>query len=178
MADYTISKRGAERVIGFWRDIPRQEAADALLRICTAQPEDAALPQPEEALELAVAAHRIGSLGVCLAIPGDAARVRCMAAGDFTGGRVPEPLQLARLPEGLWASFRVRGPAPEAVPLLCAMAERERYGGEFEATGLCAVLREPTPDPASEDAEFCLDVHIRRIRSARNLPRRREQNLA
>lgn len=164
MAGFTISKRSAAHLIGFWTDCAAGEAFPELLRLRKelievryAALRDGAAPTSD--LEQAIVDHGIGAYGVLLAIPGTD-RVRVMVAGPFTGGRVPEPLQLTRIPEGLWACFTAEG---EPEPTLLRLYDRARqadFDGFFERTGLCALAC--FPDPARAEDPCSLSVHVRR----------------
>ena len=164
MAGFTISKKEAEHLIGFWTDCAAGEAFSELLRLRTelvgvryAALRAGAAPQSE--LEQAIVDSGIGAYGVLLAIPGTD-RIRVMVAGRFAGGRVPEPLQLTRIPEGLWACFTAGGEPGRTMLRLYDLARQEDYDGFFERTGRCAVAC--FPDGAQADTECRLLVHVRR----------------
>ena len=164
MPGFTISKRSAAHLIGFWTDCAAGEGFSELLRLRSELIGEryAALragAEPKSALEQAIVDSGIGAFGVLLEIPGTD-RVRVMVAGRFAGGRVPEPLQLTRIPEGLWAGFTAEGEPERTMLRLYDLARQEDFDGFFERTGRCAVVC--FPDGAQADAECRLLVHVRR----------------
>lgn len=163
MAGFTISKQNAAHLIGFWTDWAARDAFCELLRLRAELigARYAALlagAEPKTELERAIVSSGIGAYGVLLPIPGTD-RVRVMVAGRFAGGRVPEPLQLTRIPEGLWASFAAEGEPERTLLRLYDRARQEDFDGFFERTGLCAVVCFPD---GAQDAACSLSVHVRR----------------
>ena len=168
MPGFTISKRDPMHVIGFWTECPTRDVLFELLRLRTELLEDRythllAGAQPQNALERAIVDHGIGAFGVLLGIPGDPDRVCLMLAGRFTGGTAPEPLRLARIPEGLWAGFSAEGEALPTLRSLCTRALHGDLDGKFERTGLCSLICFPA-DPAN--SEYRMFTHVRRARKA------------
>lgn len=117
----TISPMNAFRVIGFVREFSYDTAVsyaeipkfwDEISRKYMMSVFSTG--KPANAYEKAVMENRIGEYGVCLDDIGGG-KFRYMIGGKYTGGEVPEGMEVVELPASEWAKFECTGAIPQAL---------------------------------------------------------------
>ena len=78
--------------------------------------------KPEAPVEAAILENGIGMYAICA---GGEAGFSYWIAGEYTGGDVPEGLELFTFPESDWAVFSAKGPLPESLQTLNAQVWSE-----------------------------------------------------
>ena len=84
---------------------------------------------PENPVEEAILANEIGAYAICADSPDG---FDYWIAGLYRGTEVPEGLELYRFPAGDWASFRTKGPMPDALQELTRYVWEEWLPSEGE----------------------------------------------
>ena len=139
--DYKITKFFGMKLIGFpkefsveasqgeipkfWDDICEKYAANVYAGNPPANPQEKALMD-----------NCIGEYAVCIDTPGNDT-FRYMIAGKYTGGDVPEGMELFEFPMGDWAIFECVGPMPDAIQDMSNRIFKQWLpgNGEYELSG-------------------------------------------
>ncbi|WP_139904469.1 AraC family transcriptional regulator [Clostridium thermarum] len=140
--NYTVEKMAGFKVIGFsrefsfdmaYKDIPKYW--DEIFKKYEANLFAGNAPANE--IEQAVYDNRIGEFGVCIDDIGKEGKFRYMIAGRYTGGHVPEGMEIYELPEAEWAKFKCVGPMPESLQTVNTQIWKEWLpgNGEYELAG-------------------------------------------
>ena len=112
---------------GFWDEICEKYAAN----VYAGNP-------PANAQEKALMDNCIGEYAVCIDDgAAENGKFRYIIAGKYTGGEVPEGMELYEFPQGEWAVFNCVGPIPEALQSLNTRIFKEWLPGnpEYELRG-------------------------------------------
>ncbi len=117
--DVTVKQLFGDKVIGFQKIIGFENADDEIAafweeifhkyleRVYSGKP-------PSNSYEKAVVDNRIGEFGVCIDRAGEES-FRYIIAGKYSGGDIPDGMEIHELPGGFWAVFNCYGPVPEAI---------------------------------------------------------------
>ncbi|MBO4413587.1 MAG: AraC family transcriptional regulator [Clostridia bacterium] len=91
---------------------------------------------PSNPYEKALVDNCIGEYGVCIDDIGGG-KFRYLIAGRYTGGEVPEGMEVYEFPRGDWAVFNCIGPIPEALQSVNTQIFREWLPGnpDYELCG-------------------------------------------
>lgn len=141
--DYTVERLEGFQVIGFSREF-RFDAShreipefwdEILEKFC--KPNLLAGKAPVSEVERAIYDNHIGDFGICVDDIGKDGRFRYMIAGRYTGGGVPEGMELFDIPAALWARFKCAGALPAAIQAVNAQIWNEWLPGnsEYELDG-------------------------------------------
>ncbi len=159
--DVVIEKKESFELIGIARDflfethreeIPRYTAGfhkkyDRILK------PDVPAPGLSD-LEKALYDNGVGTFGVFTDIGVEQGRCRHMIAGVYKGGKVPEGLEIWKIPEYTWARFSCSGPLPDSVDNVNMVIWNDWLPGnpEYELGGSYIVEKSDVgKDPASHD---------------------------
>lgn len=95
---------------------------------------------PANEYEKALVDNCIGEYAVCIDDVGEG-RFRYLIAGRYTGGNVPEGMELYEFPAGEWAVFNCVGPIPEALQSVNTRVFKEWLPGnpDYELSGNATV---------------------------------------
>ena len=141
---YTVTPMWGFTLIGFGRDFTFENAAAEIPKfreeICEKYCSHtiyAGLP-PTCPQEQAIMDNCIGEYGVCIDQEGGTG-FRYLIAGKYTGGEVPEGMELYTVPGGNWAKFKAIGPTPQSLQSLNRRIFEEWLpgNGEYELSAPC-----------------------------------------
>lgn len=135
--DYTVEKMGEFQLIGFSRefsmDTSYQEIPKFWDEFNRRIQEMLRSKGPEGALEQAIRDYGVGEYGVCVDAAG-CREFRYMIAGRYSGGPVPEGMEVYTFPAAEWAKFRCSGPLPGALQAVNTKIFREWLPGNPDYT--------------------------------------------
>lgn len=169
--DVTIEKKKGFQVIGLAREVLEEECHEKLpkfweefqsrylKKLCFEK------CQPEGAFEQAVCDYNIGEYGVCIDDSlGKNGKVRYMIAGTYSGGKIPEGMEVYEFPETEWAVFRCVGPMPGALQTVNDKIFKEWLPGneEFEIAIGTSVEWYEQGDNSSVDYESAIWIPVKR----------------
>lgn len=133
------------KLIGFQREFSSEDSYEKIPKfwdeICEKYANNVyAGNPPANAYEKAIMDNCIGEYAVCIDdVGGD--KFRYLIAGKYSGGEVPEGMELYEFPMGEWAVFDCIGPIPEALQSMNTRIFKEWLPGnpEFELSGNATV---------------------------------------
>ena len=133
------------KLIGFPREFSVENSAEEIPKfwdeICEKYANNVyAGNPPANAYEKALIDNCIGEYAVCVDDLGSD-RFRYLIAGRYTGGDVPEGMELYEFPMGQWAVFDCIGPMPEALQSLSNRIFQQWLPGnpEYELSGNASI---------------------------------------
>ena len=131
--DYRITTMFPFKVIGFQKEFDSETAYDEIPKfwdeICEKYAANVyACNEPANAYEKALVDYCIGEYGICIDDIGNG-KIRYLIAGKYTGGEVPEGMEVYAFPGGEWAVFNCIGPVPEALQNVNTRIYREWLPG-------------------------------------------------
>lgn len=93
--------------------------------------------KPSDDMEQAILDYKIGEFGICIDDTGKDGMFTYMIAGVYTGGNIPEGMEIYELPDMEWAKFKCVGPMPEALQAVDNRIWKEWLPGndEYELAG-------------------------------------------
>ncbi|MGN0612736.1 MAG: effector binding domain-containing protein [Porcipelethomonas sp.] len=140
--DYSVTKMFGFKVIGFARNFTFENAYHDIPLFWDEICEKYAYPvysgnPPKNPQEKAIMSYCIGEYGVCIDSPEDRNGFRYMIAGKYTGGEVPEGMEVYEFPQSEWVRFDCIGPMPESLQTLNTRIFNEWLPNnpEFEING-------------------------------------------
>ena len=143
--DYKIAPMFPFKVIGFQKEFSEETAHAEIPKfwdeICEKYAANVyAGNEPANEYEQALVDNCIGEYGVCIDDLGGG-KFRYLIAGRYTGGNVPEGMELYEFPRGNWAVFDCVGPIPEALQRLNTRIFTEWLPGnpDYEICGNASV---------------------------------------
>ncbi|MGN0621928.1 MAG: AraC family transcriptional regulator [Porcipelethomonas sp.] len=121
--DYTVSTMPGFKVIGFARDFSFENSYREIPLFWNEINEKYSKPayegnQPKNEFEKAIIENRIGEYGVCIDNTGSDKTFRYLIAGKYSGGEVPDGMEIYEFPQYEWAKFQCIGPMPSALQTL------------------------------------------------------------
>ena len=120
--------------------------------------------KPETPLEEAVLANGIGQFSICADSENG---FTYWIAGLYTGGEVPEGLELFTFPESWWAVFSTKGPMPHTIQNLNTYVWEEWFpteGKKHQANGSATLEVYSDGNPQSPDYESGIWVPVKEYR--------------
>ena len=161
--DYTIEKMEVLPLIGVsrrfsyetsYQEIPK--FWDEHFRLCQSG------GYSTEALK-ALERFNVGEYAVCIDDQAESGTFRYMIAGAYTGGPVPEGLELHELPAATWAKFRCLGPLPGALQSVNTQVYQQWLPGNpnYEMSGNYNIEWYSCGDTASPDYESAIWLPVR-----------------
>ena len=119
------SETAYEEIPKFWKEIIGKYAAKVY-----------AGNEPSNAYEKAIVDNSIGEYGICIDDVGGS-KFRYLIAGKYTGGEIPEGMDVYEFPNCEWAVFDCYGPMPDSLQTMNTKIFREWLPGnpEFEISG-------------------------------------------
>jgi len=168
--NYTVEKMSGFKVIGFVREFGFETAYAEIPKfwdeirekytknICIGK-------TPANDMEKAVFENSIGMYGVCIDDVGKDGRFRYMIAGGYTGGGVPEGMEIYEIPCADWVKFKCVGSMPDSLQSLNTVVFKEWLpgNGEFEiAGGLNIEWYSSVGSPKDADYESGIWLPVRR----------------
>lgn len=110
--DYQIEKMDAWKVIGVSRRFSTESSYqeipkfwDEHFALCGSQ------GYRDEVMQ-ALETYNVGEFAICIDDSPESGTFRYMIAGPYSGGPVPDGLEVYELPQATWAKFRCIGPLP------------------------------------------------------------------
>lgn len=167
--DYVVEKRNGFRVIGFGRnfayDCDNMEIPGFWDEFMAKY--GAALKhrkQPDGAVEETVFGCRVGEYGVCIDDLAGKGMFRYLIAGEYTGGEVPEGMEIFEFPDLEWVKFTCKGPMPGALQTVNNKVFKEWLPGnsEFEIALPVNIEWYSCGDNQSPDYESSIWVPVKR----------------
>ena len=119
--NYTIEKKEKMQFIGFVKEFDTQTSYQEIPKFWDEVYDKIAAPfaekklQPTNEVQQAIADCCVGEFGVCIDGEKGSGKFRYMIAGKYTGGKVPEGMEVYEVPSLEWAIFRVVGPLPASL---------------------------------------------------------------
>ncbi len=143
--DYKIAPMFPFKVIGFQKVFDNETAYAEIPKFWDEICEKYAYPvyagnAPANPYEQALVDNCIGEYGVCIDDIGGG-RFRYLIAGKYTGGEVPEGMEVYEFPRGEWAVFNCIGPNPQTLQSVNTRIFSEWLPGnpDFELSGNATV---------------------------------------
>ncbi|MGN1137144.1 MAG: effector binding domain-containing protein [Oscillospiraceae bacterium] len=143
--DFKVAKMFPFKVIGFQKEFSFEEAYAEIPKfwdeICEKYAQNVYMGNPPaNAYEKALMDNCIGEYGVCIDDIGNG-KLRYLIAGKYSGGEVPEGMEVYEFPMGEWAMFDCIGAMPEALQSLNTRIFKEWLPGnpDYEISGNASV---------------------------------------
>lgn len=118
--DYTITKMFGFKVIGIAREFSFENSYAEIPKFwnefCKKYFDSLfSGKKPESEFQKAIVDNSISEFGVCIGSEDNKQTFKYMIAGKYTGGPVPDGMEIYQFPQTEWAKFECIGPMPESI---------------------------------------------------------------
>lgn len=167
--DYIVEKMKNFKVIGFERVFSHEDAYAEIPKFWDELSEKYFTrlwggSKPANEVDETICRCCIGEFGVCIDDIGNDGKFRYMAAGTYTGGKVPEGMTVYELPEVEWAKFLCKGGLPTSLQSVNTKIFKEWLPGnpDYEIAMGVNIEWYSNGDPLSPDYESAIWIPVKK----------------